>query len=215
MEGPVALEHSGDGSAAADASGLFEMRRFEALSNTVFGVAMTLLAYDLPDAATFAGSPDWAALAHAYARPLIALALSFVVAGIFWLSHHRRLRQQPYANRGVVMLNIAFLMTIVLLPATNGLYGAHRASTAVATLYALHLASIAGLNALLWALARAHGAGRAQVVAAAIPAAIFLVASVVASFSPEAAQYVMFTAFATPFAGWFYRTRTSKITAAP
>jgi len=28
--------------------GLFEMRRLEALSNTIFGVAMTLLAYDLP-----------------------------------------------------------------------------------------------------------------------------------------------------------------------
>ena len=30
--------------------GLFEMRRLEALSNTIFGVAMTLLAYDLPKA---------------------------------------------------------------------------------------------------------------------------------------------------------------------
>jgi hypothetical protein len=27
--------------------GLFEMRRLEMLSNTIFGVAMTLLAYDL------------------------------------------------------------------------------------------------------------------------------------------------------------------------
>jgi hypothetical protein len=27
---------------------LFEMRRLESLSNTIFGVAMTLLAYDLP-----------------------------------------------------------------------------------------------------------------------------------------------------------------------
>jgi hypothetical protein len=32
----------------------FEMRRLESLSNTVFGVAMTLLAYDLPRA-----SPRW------------------------------------------------------------------------------------------------------------------------------------------------------------
>jgi uncharacterized membrane protein len=32
-------------------TGLFEMRRLEALSNTIFGVAMTLLAYDLPKAA--------------------------------------------------------------------------------------------------------------------------------------------------------------------
>ncbi|MDB5584653.1 MAG: hypothetical protein JWR80_9829, partial [Bradyrhizobium sp.] len=32
----------------ASGSGLFEMRRMEALSNTIFGVAMTLLAYQVP-----------------------------------------------------------------------------------------------------------------------------------------------------------------------
>jgi hypothetical protein len=39
--------------------GLFEMRRLEALSNTIFGVAMTLLAYDLPKASSFANAPAW------------------------------------------------------------------------------------------------------------------------------------------------------------
>jgi len=37
----------------------FEMRRLESLSNTIFGVAMTLLAYDLPRASQFAHAPDW------------------------------------------------------------------------------------------------------------------------------------------------------------
>jgi hypothetical protein len=36
----------------------FEMRRLEQLSNTIFGVAMTLLAYDLPKAAQFDHMPD-------------------------------------------------------------------------------------------------------------------------------------------------------------
>lgn len=35
----------------------FEMRRLESLSNTIFGVAMTLLAYDLPKAAVFTSAP--------------------------------------------------------------------------------------------------------------------------------------------------------------
>jgi hypothetical protein len=39
--------------------GLFEMRRLEALSNTIFGVAMTLLAYDLPKASRFVNAPAW------------------------------------------------------------------------------------------------------------------------------------------------------------
>ena len=47
--------------------GLFEMRRLEALSNTIFGVAMTMLAYDLPKASRFANAPAWIDLVRAYA----------------------------------------------------------------------------------------------------------------------------------------------------
>ena len=44
-----------------------EMRKLEQLSNTIFGVAMTLLAYDLPKAAQFDHLPDWHDLYHAFA----------------------------------------------------------------------------------------------------------------------------------------------------
>src|ERR1700745_2567045 len=74
---------------------LFEMRRLESLSNTIFGVAMTLLAYDLPRASQFTAAPTWDELVHLYAARLIALTLSFLIAGLFWYSHHRRLMRQP------------------------------------------------------------------------------------------------------------------------
>src|ERR1700757_1763573 len=51
----------------------FEMRRLESLSNTIFGVAMTLLAYGLPQAAQFGAAPTWGELANLYAARLIAL----------------------------------------------------------------------------------------------------------------------------------------------
>ena len=82
--------------------GLFEMRRLEMLSNTIFGVAMTLLAYDLPKAGRFTSPPGWIDILNVYAQPVIALAISFVVAGLFWFSHHRRLAVAPEAGRGVV-----------------------------------------------------------------------------------------------------------------
>src|SRR5580704_12873913 len=47
----------------------FEMRGLESLSNTIFGVAKTLLAYDLPKPGQFASVPDWADLYHLYAGP--------------------------------------------------------------------------------------------------------------------------------------------------
>ena len=129
------------------------MRRLEMLSNTIFGVAMTLLAYDLPKASSFTQAPSWIDLVRVYAQPVIALAISFVVAGLFWFSHHRRLAVAPEAGRGVVFLNLFFLLTIIILPVTNGLYGSYRLDGVVAVIYGLHLTLIATVNALLWILA--------------------------------------------------------------
>jgi uncharacterized membrane protein YhdT len=112
--------------------GLFEMRRLEALSNTIFGIAMTLLAYDLPKARGFAKAPSWIDLVNAYAQPLIALMISFIIAGMFWFSHHRRLAVAPEGSRGEVFLNLIFLLSIIILPVTNGLYGTYRLDSVVA-----------------------------------------------------------------------------------
>ena len=133
------------------------MRRLEMLSNTIFGVAMTLLAYDLPKASSFKSAPEWIDLVRVYAQPVIALAISFVVAGLFWFSHHRRLAVAPEGGRGVVFLNLFFLLSIIILPVTNGLYGAYRLDGVLAVLYGFHLTIIAALNAVLWVLAlRGH-----------------------------------------------------------
>src|SRR3954453_4135787 len=90
------------GGALLQQIGLFEMRRLEMLSNTIFGVAMTLLAYDLPKASSFKQAPSWIDVVNVYAQPVIALTISFIVAGLFWFSHHRRLAVAPEAGRGVV-----------------------------------------------------------------------------------------------------------------
>src|ERR1700744_6067735 len=110
----------------------FEMRRLEALSNTIFGVAMTLLAYGLPNAAQFEGAPGWGDLYHAYAAKLMGMIMSFIIAGVFWFSHQRRLARQPQGSRGEVMLNLLFLLSIILLPVTNGLYGSYGLTGSVA-----------------------------------------------------------------------------------
>ena len=147
-----------------------EMRKLEQLSNTIFGVAMTLLAYDLPKAALFDHLPDWSDLYHVFGGRLAGMALSFIIAGVFWISHQRRLTRQPMGSRGVVMLNLLFLLSIIVLPVTNGLYGNYGMSGAVAVLYGLNLTAIAGLNALLSAArtrARLSSRGARGIVSAA------------------------------------------------
>jgi uncharacterized membrane protein len=181
-------------------SGPFEMRRLEALSNTIFGVAMTLLAYDLPRAGGFAGAPDWDELVSAYAQPVQALTISFIVAGLFWFSHHRRLAVAPEGGRGVVILNLFFLLSIVILPVTNGLYGRYHLDSVIAVIYGLHLTAIATLNALLWILAL-YGRGDSRLLLTVIlPVFVFLLGTIVAFIAPPAAQYIWFLAFAAPLA---------------
>jgi uncharacterized membrane protein len=182
--------------------GLFEMRRLEALSNTIFGVAMTLLAYDLPKASKFANAPALRELVNAYAQPVIALMISFVVAGVFWLSHHRRLTFEPEASRGVVFLNLMFLLSIVLLPVTNGLYGVYRFDSVVAASYGVHLMIIAGLNALLWLLALRGHRNPELLATALFPFAVFVFGTAVAVGAPAIAQFTWILAFGAPWAGW-------------
>src|SRR5690242_15194261 len=167
----------------------FEMRRLESLSNTVFGVAMTLLAYDLPKAGEFTSEPNWTDLYHLYSGRLSGLILSFIIAGLFWISHHRRLARQSHGNRGVVILNLFFLLSIILLPETNGLYGSYRLSSAVAALYGLHLTVIAALNAWLWWLTRGEGRNPPELAGALFPLLVFLPGIAVALVAPQYAQY--------------------------
>ena len=183
--------------------GLFEMRRLEMLSNTIFGVAMTLLAYDLPKASTFRSAPSWMDLVHVYAQPVIALMISFIVAGMFWFSHHRRLAVAPEAGRGVVFLNLFFLLSIIILPVTNGLYGAYRLETVMAVLYGVHLTIIATLNAVLWIFALSGRSDPRLMVTALLPVFVFLFGTAVAFISPKASQFIWGLAFLAPFAGWF------------
>jgi uncharacterized membrane protein len=189
-----------------DPVGPFEMRRLEQLSNTIFGVAMTLLAYGMPTAPSFAQSPSWVDLYHTYAQHIAALMLSFVIAGMFWISHHRRLIIAPEAGRGTVFLNLLFLLSIVVLPATNGLYGSYRASSVVAVLYGAHLTLIGVLNGLLWIIAL-HGRSRWAVLAPAIfPVAVFLFGTIAAYFAPDVGPFFWFLAFASPLVGRLART---------
>jgi uncharacterized membrane protein len=86
----------------------------------------------------------------------VALTLSFIIAAMFWFSHHRRIAFAPEAGRGAVFLNLPFLLSIIVLRATNGLYGSYQTSTVVAVIYSGHPTVIAALNALLWVIALAE-----------------------------------------------------------
>lgn len=186
------------------------MRRLEMLSNTIFGVAMTLLAYDLPKASSFKDAPGWIDLVRVYAQPVIALAISFVVAGMFWFSHHRRLQVAPEGSRGVVFLNLFFLLSIIILPVTNGLYGSYRLDSVVAIVYGIHLTCIGVLNALLWILALRDRPNPQLLVTALFPVAVFLFGTATAFVDPFISQFAWAFGFLAPLVGSFAQRYASR-----
>ena len=195
---------------AEQGEAFFESRRIEQLSNTIFGVAMTLLAYGFPKEQFTSGAPDWRSIAREYVPHLVALLLGFIVAGLFWFSHQRRLAYTPDMTRASVLVNLLFLLSIVALPATTGLYGAYPDAADIILLYACHLALIALLNLVLWWMAVSPNRDWHHIGAPAVAAAIFVMAAVVAAFVPHAARYAWMLAFVGPVVAAAVERRQQK-----
>jgi len=170
----------------------------EALSNTIFGVAMTLLAYQTPKDRFVTPDPKFLDIWHSYGSHLSALLLSFIVAGMFWYSHQRRLNYAPEANRIEVLVNLLFLLSIIALPVTSGLMGSYFASADVIALYGFNLTLISTLNTILWAIAAVPRRDWVATVAPAFATVIFLVGSILSVIAPHLARYVWPLAFIAP-----------------
>jgi uncharacterized membrane protein len=176
----------------------FEMRRLEALSNTIFGVAMTLLAFQIPKDLLGTNVPNFGTIWHVYETRLFALLLSFTVAGIFWFSHQRRLAYAPHADRIAVLVNLLFLLSIILLPVTSGLYGTYSDVADVIALYGFHLTLISALNVVLWLIAAAPRRDWLMIGGPAFSTLILLLASIVALLAPNVTKFVLPLAFLAP-----------------
>ena len=197
-----------------DTVNLFEMRRLEALSNTIFGVAMTLLAYNLPKGQIANGAPVWSTIWATYQSQIIALLISFVVAGMFWISHQRRLAYHPHATRPILYLNLLFLLSIILLPVTTGLYGTYGNTRDIVVLYSCHLTALAGLNGILWLLAGLPRGQPGVAAGMAFTTTVFVLATLFALIVPQTyiAQWLWGCAFATPMIEGFLEGRRQSRT---
>jgi len=98
--------------------------RVLSLSDGVFGFAMTLLitTIDPPDA-NLIGSTEVARAVREQLPHFYSFVLSFLVIGLLWMAHHRIFRELRGHDRGLLWLNIFFLLCIVFLPYPTNLIG--------------------------------------------------------------------------------------------
>jgi len=110
------------------------------------------------------------------------------------------LAYEPLATRSVVYLNLLFLLSIVALPITTGLYGTYPDARDVIVLFSGHLAVISALNAILWLLACVPRGQPDRAIGSIFVNGIFIAATFVASVASQTyvVPFVWCSAFAAP-----------------
>jgi hypothetical protein len=171
--------------------------RLASLSDTVFGVAMTLLATTLvPLTDQLTGSA--LDMMRSLRAPLLAVALSFAISALYWMSQQRRLSMTRFLTAWQMRLHLVFLFLIVLLPISTGLFARIGSTAASVPIYGAHLTLISATNLALWVGVHRQVEAWLAVVPAAVALLLLGGAFAVGMVSPEVAQYLWYSALAVP-----------------
>jgi uncharacterized membrane protein len=106
---------------------LFRPDRLLALSDGVFGVAITLLVIDLHLPPLPAGGDDTVLLQALLAMgpKLLLFAFTFLVVGMSWLGHHRKFSYIHQVDGRLLWINLLYLMALCLVPFASSVLGEH------------------------------------------------------------------------------------------
>jgi uncharacterized membrane protein len=128
----------------------FEKNRLEALIDGIFAVALTLLVLDikLPDRETFTSNDAlWGRLLE-LERHFAIYVISFVVIGMYWISHHIQFHFIRYTDRKLIWLNMFFLLLISFVPFATDLMGDHKDLVLPCEIYGVTLLLLSGFSFL-------------------------------------------------------------------
>ena len=118
----------------------FQLERLILFSDAVFAIAITLLIIEIKTPAI--SELTSAALLHSLnekSSEFFGFVLSFVVIGIFWISHHRLFGFVTGYDNGLLWLNLHMLLWIVFVPFTSGLNSRYGGMDIVWIIYSLNM----------------------------------------------------------------------------
>ena len=139
----------------------FQLERLILFTDAVFAIAITLLAIEirfpefghrLPSNADI-----WRGLAGLLPK-FMGFLVGFVIIAQYWTAHHRIFRFVRNYNTKLLWLNILFLLFIVLMPFSSGVFSSYGVVAAAFTIYAINimLAGLAQVLLLRYLLNPAH-----------------------------------------------------------
>lgn len=101
--------------------------RINAISDAVFGVAMTLLVLEIK-VPELEGHETEGDLMHAFVALMpkfLVYFLSFMTAGIFWVGQSTQFRHIEKSDRNLIWINLIFLLFVSTLPFSTAFLGDH------------------------------------------------------------------------------------------
>ena len=156
----------------------FQLERLILFSDAVFAIAITLLVIEIKVPELHQDKLGEVALIKELFKLLPKFAgflLSFFLVGFYWTIHHRMFGFVIAYTQKLIWLNLGFLLSIVLMPFSTGLYGEYSTPHGIVlktplVVYVANICFTGGMNFLLW-----RYIGRAEnQIAAGIPDRAFV-----------------------------------------
>lgn len=125
--------------------------RFEALSDGVFAIVMTLLVIEIkiPELSN-ASSAEIRQRMYENIPHFISFATSFLVIGVIWINHHVLFHFLKKVNRTSLILNLFLLMLIAFIPYSSALIGKYMHIKETVVFYGFTMVAVGLTYNVLW-----------------------------------------------------------------
>lgn len=132
--------------------------RIDAISDAVFGVAMTLLVLEIkvPELEGHMTELELAAAFWALMPKFLVYFLSFMTAGIFWTGQSAQFRYIRTSDRNLNWINLLFLLFVSTLPFSTAFLGDHITFKFSIFLYWLNVFLMGVMLYINWEYANRH-----------------------------------------------------------
>lgn len=135
----------------------FQLERFIFFSDGIFAICITLLIIEIkvPDQEAlniYTDASLWKYLSR-NSLNLVGFLISFCIIGHYWSVHHRIFGYVKNYTTALIWINLAFLLSVVLLPFSSGLLGEYGSYTKMFIPYTVYVANMCFtgfMNCWLW-----------------------------------------------------------------
>lgn len=132
--------------------------RILAISDGVFGVALTLLVLEIrvPFMASIRSEQDLMQAFFALKSKFLVYLLAFMTTGIFWVGHSSQYKYIEGSDRNLNWINLLFLLSVTMLPFTTAFLGDYTHFKFPIAVYWFNLLLMGIMLYINWAYACRH-----------------------------------------------------------